>query len=55
MSPETKKLLLLHDEDQAWEFPSSFNHDDIEHRARLVYSDLCKTFGKLVFEDWWQN
>ncbi|MHB9089338.1 MAG: hypothetical protein ACYC5A_08985, partial [Thermoleophilia bacterium] len=52
---ETKKLLLLHDEDQAWEFPSHFDADDMEKRARKVHSELCSHFGKLEFEDWIDN
>jgi hypothetical protein len=55
MDPETKKLLLLHDEDNAWEFPSRFDAKDIETRARTVFSELCGYFGELEFEDWIYN
>ncbi|MGZ3236381.1 MAG: hypothetical protein ACXWIN_00220 [Burkholderiaceae bacterium] len=52
MKPETKKLLLLHDEDQAWEYPNQFDAENMEKRAREVYSELCGHFGELKFEDW---
>lgn len=55
MNPETKKLLLQYDEDQAWEFPSSFDANEIERRARKVYAELCERFGNLEFEDWIHN
>jgi hypothetical protein len=58
MKPETKKILLQYDEDQAWEFPSDFSAKDIERierRARNVHAKLSKHFGNLTFEDWIHN
>ena len=52
MKPDTKKLLLIYDEDKAWEFPYRFDSKDIEIRARKVHAELSKHFGKLKFEDW---
>ena len=55
MKPATKKLLLQHDEDNAWEFPSIFDANEIEQRARKVHSEFSGEFGNLVFEDWVHN
>lgn len=55
MNTNTKQLLLMHDEDQAWEFPSQFDAKELESRARKVFSELCANFGELAFEDWVHN
>ena len=56
MKPETKKILLSYDDDQAWEFPHDFNSKDIEKRARQVYAELCdKVREPVKFEDWIYN
>ena len=48
-------MLLLHDEERRWEFPSRFNAIDIEQRAWKVHAELCERFGDLGFDDWIQD
>lgn len=55
MNAETKRLLLLHDEDQAREFPRQLDRADLEKRARKVHAELCEHYGDLEFEDWIYN
>ncbi|MDO5639743.1 MAG: hypothetical protein Q4G28_07720 [Neisseria sp.] len=52
MNPETKALMRMYDENNAWEFPSQCDTDDIERRARAVYGELCGHFDHLAFEGW---
>lgn len=55
MKTETKKLLLLYDENQAWEYPTQLDSAEIETRARKVHAELRDHFGNLGFEDWKDN
>ena len=55
MHPDTKALLLKYDEADAWEYPSNFDGEHIEQRARAVFAELDNCFDGLVFEDWLYN
>ena len=55
MNNDYQKLLHTYDEEGNYEFPSEFNEQDLESRARKVYNSISSMGLSCKFEDWVHN